>query len=177
MGYYVIDPETNEEIHVSKWKIKYPGQDAICEVCDKSMYVRADATPDRADHFAHYPHSNCPTSKESRKKYEDLYPTEIDEENAKRIKREVVANLWPIYQKCKEIMKGNQKSNDAFLYQKEFKEMIQKADERNIWAYKGLTLKYVPYVLLVNYGVFPKRGSAEIRVKIGHRLTFISKMI
>ena len=31
MGYYVIDPETNEEIHVSKWKIKYPDQDASCE--------------------------------------------------------------------------------------------------------------------------------------------------
>ncbi|TFW48661.1 hypothetical protein ES895_26965 [Bacillus sp. 007/AIA-02/001] len=164
MGYYVIDPETNEEIHVSKWKIKYPDQDASCEVCNTAVYVRADATPNRQDHFAHYKHSNCPTIKDGRKKYEHLHPTEKDEENAKKIKREVVANLWPIYQKCKEIMKGNQKGNQAFLYKKEFKEMIEKADEGNIWAYKGLILKYVPYVLLVNYGVFSKKDFRKRKV-------------
>ncbi|WP_304521629.1 hypothetical protein [Bacillus toyonensis] len=99
MGYYVIDPETNEEIHVSTWKIKYPNQDASCEVCNTPVYVRADATPNRQDHFSHYKHSNCPTIKDGHKKYEHLHPTEKDEENTKRIKREVVANLWPIYQK------------------------------------------------------------------------------
>lgn len=73
-------------------------------------------------------------------------------------------NLRPIYQKCKEIMKGNQKGNETFLYKKEFKEMIDKADERNIWAYKGLTLKYVPYVLLVNYRVFSKKDLRKRKV-------------
>jgi len=61
-------------------------------------------------------------------------------------------------------MKGNQKGNEAFLYKKEFKEMIDKADERNIWAYKGLTLKYVPYVLLVTYGVFSKKDLRKRKV-------------
>lgn len=42
--------------------------------------------------------------------------------------------------------------------------MIFKASERNVWFYKGMTLKYLPYVLLVNYGVFQKEEHRKNKV-------------
>ncbi|WP_121640692.1 hypothetical protein [Virgibacillus sp. Bac330] len=42
------------------------------------------------------------------------------------------------------------------LTTKDYKEMIEKASKRNIWFYKGMEEKYLPYVLLVNYGIFEK---------------------
>lgn len=158
MGYHAIDPETNEKIHVKDWEVKYPGLDATCDVCNTEMYIRAEATSDKKPHFAHYPkRSNCPTILKHRKRYEDFVPTEIDRVNAEDIKKTVLANLWGTFLKCQEIM-------ETKLYESEFKSMIKKANERNIWLYKGLTMKYVPYILLVNYGVFPKTDKRSKKV-------------
>ncbi|PEJ23200.1 hypothetical protein CN887_21040 [Bacillus pseudomycoides] len=158
MGYYVFDPETNEKIHVREWEIKYPGLDAICDVCHTDLYIRAEATSDKQPHFTHYPkRSNCPTILKNRKKYEDFKPVEIDRENAENIKKTVLANLWGTFLKCQEIM-------GTKLYESEFKSMIKKANDRNIWLYKGLTMTYVPYILLVNYGEFPKTDKRAKKV-------------
>ncbi|AMO35282.1 hypothetical protein [Lysinibacillus sphaericus] len=35
-------------------------------------------------------------------------------------------------------------------------DVLQKANDKSIWYYKGLTNETLPYVLVVNYGVFPK---------------------
>ena len=164
MGFFAIEPETNELIHVSKWKIKYPETNAVCEVCEKELSIWCDSHQGMQEHFHHNPNSNSPLSDKNGKRYEGLYPTESDEENAKKIRRLVFANLWQVYKKYREIIEGDKKGGRALLRQVEFREMLEKADKKNIWAYKDLTLKYVPYILLVNYGMFGKGNARKRKV-------------
>ena len=40
--------------------------------------------------------------------------------------------------------------------------MLEKAKENKIWYYKGLNTNTLPYVLIVNFGIFPKiEGRSE----------------
>lgn len=149
-----LHPHTLEELDIVKWELKYKAIDIkpLCPVCRKELFIRASSTPDKASHFVHYKNSGCPTIDENRKKYEGLRPVEMDFKNAKKIKKEFINNMWLVYQKCNSLC--SEDPNKKGLNQKQFKKMVDKATENDIWYYKGLTLEYLPYVLLVNYGVF-----------------------
>src|SRR5699024_3516645 len=88
----------------------------------------------------------------------NLQPIEKDYNNAKEIKKSLLSNLEIVFQECIRIYgkKGFKRSD--------FKALIRKASENNIWFYKGLTTKYLPYVLLVNYGVFQKADHRKEKV-------------
>lgn len=149
MSRIALHPESFIKHSVIEWELKYKNVDIkpLCVICRKPMYVRASGTPGSDPHFVHYHKSNCPSIDENRKKYASLKPTEKDAANAKKIKKELMNNMWAIYQKCRELCGGD-------LRQQQFKEMVNKATENDIWFYKGMSLKYLPYVLVVNYGVF-----------------------
>ncbi|OUB81193.1 hypothetical protein [Bacillus wiedmannii] len=156
MTNFAFHPVTHEKISIEEWQRKYMEETPICAVCNKSMYVRAKAS-DMNTHFAHFKGSDCPLLAENHKRYEHLTPREKDYANAKKIKQTVLNNLWVFYLKCQEAF------GEGFR-QQDFKSVLEKANEINIWLYKGLTVKHVPYVLLVNYGVFEKKPYRDEKV-------------
>ncbi|MCY7773449.1 hypothetical protein MOF05_07740 [Bacillus haynesii] len=157
MARFALHPKTNEKISIEDWELYHKEETPICIICGHNLYVRANSSPGSSAHFAHYPGSNCPSIQYNREKYDSLQPVEKDYQNAKKLKKHLINNMWPVYQKCKSIF------GQGFR-QKDFQKMILKASERNIWFYKGMTLKYLPYVLLVNYGVFQKEDHRKNKV-------------
>lgn len=155
--FFCIHPVTRQKVSVQEWELKFKasGLEALCPVCDNNLFIRNNSAPNGTKHFVHYRGTNCPTVESNRKKYEGFYPTERDKENAIIVKKQVLDNLYLVYLKCWEIMGGKLKHS-------EFNSMLETAKEREIWLYKGLTFDYVPYVLLVCYGVFNKRGTDRI---------------
>ncbi|MGY4797202.1 hypothetical protein ACVNNN_19790 [Lysinibacillus fusiformis] len=64
-------------------------------------------------------------------------------------------NIWNLHSRCRDIL------NNRLAF-KEFSAMLEKARENKIWYYKELSTNTFPYVLIVNFGVFPKiDGSSE----------------
>jgi hypothetical protein len=61
----------------------------------------------------------------------------------------VKVNAYHLYLKCQELLEGKLK------YQ-EFSDILKKANENQIWFYKVLTKKCLPYVPVINYGIFEK---------------------
>lgn len=154
---YAIDPKTGKKVSAKEWDQNHPEESAKCPVCDEYMKVRANSALETTTHFWHKNGSKCPTVKNNSEKY-NLQPVEKDYKNAKKIKKSLLNNLETVYQECKKIYgkKGFKRSD--------FKELIRKASENNTWFYKGLTMKYLPYVLLVNYGVFQKADHRKEKV-------------
>lgn len=147
MPFYANHPRTLKQYHIDDWIKLFPKLLPICTVCTAELKIRAIASPNSRTHFYHEDDSNCPTIDENRRKYEGLRPTEKDYDNARLIRQITSDNLYKVYLKCKYLLSEN-------LSHSTFKEMLVLANDREIWYYKGLDFKYVPYVLLVNYGIF-----------------------
>lgn len=152
--FYGIHPVTKQKVSVQEWELKYKtsGLEALCPICDNSIFIRNSSAPQGAKHFVHYPGTDCPTVESNRKKYEGLSPNDRDHTNAALVKKQVFDNLYLVYLTCRDIMNGK-------LKHAEFSSMLETANEREIWLYKGFTFEYVPYVLLVCFGIFNKRGT------------------
>jgi|GEM_PF-3066091 len=136
-------------ISIEEWELHHKEETPFCMVCEKRMYIKGGSSPGVTTHFAHFEGSNCPSIEYNREKYDDLKPSELDLENGKKIQGFLLSNIWAVYQKCKEIFgKG--------LTKRDYQDMIRKASEKKIWYYKGMKEEYIPYVLLVNYGIFKK---------------------
>ncbi|MGE7692072.1 hypothetical protein ACQKMI_23090 [Lysinibacillus sp. NPDC097214] len=116
---------------------------------DEVTEIKSKGSVFMQTHFAHGKHSDCPTIKDNHGKYALLPPSDRDERNGKIPLCGAKVNIHYLYSKCKEILQGKLKFN-------EFSEMLNKANLNSIWFYMGLTNETLPYVLIVNYGVFPK---------------------
>ncbi|MDJ0285335.1 MULTISPECIES: hypothetical protein [Bacillus] len=149
MARSALHPKTNEKISIEDWELYYKEIKPRCMICGNDLYIRSGNTPSSAKHFIHFPHSNCPSIPNNRERYNKLKPIEKDYKNAKSVKKQFLSNMWTVYEKCRSLLDGELKLKD-------FKDMVSRATEKNIWLYKSLTLDYLPYVLLVNYGVFQK---------------------
>ncbi|MDI3089774.1 hypothetical protein QJ133_00980 [Priestia megaterium] len=140
---------TGEKVNVQDWELFHKEDTPICLVCSNELYVKAHPSPDVTTHFSHYKNPNCPLVKDHHQRYQILGPGIQDKENGEQIKQLFVNNIGLMFAECKRVF------GDNFPHAL-FKEMVKKATERNIWFYKGLKIEYVPYVLLVNYGIFKK---------------------
>ncbi|WP_019638930.1 hypothetical protein [Paenibacillus fonticola] len=153
MANYAVDKVTGLKYNVDEWMIHCENRSiGECPICDEDVFIKADKSPKRSTHFSHYPHSSCPTIKENRKPFIDLPPSDIDEKNAIRLKKEFTENLYGIYLKCNSLADGIKFSV--------FRELILSFTQKNIWNYKGLTLKYIPYILLACREKFPTNESS-----------------
>lgn len=151
-----LHPRTNKKVSIQEWELKYKEEKGCpkCLICDYDLYVRASSSPGVSTHFVHKQGSNCSSIGDNRKRYDTLFPREKDYVNAKKLKKTLLSNMELVFQKCKSIFgKG--------FRRKDFRNVIHKASERDIWLYKGLTMEYLPYVLLVNYGIFQKNEYRE----------------
>ncbi|MEB2301591.1 competence protein CoiA [Lysinibacillus xylanilyticus] len=142
--------QTDKKIYsIEDWQVSFINDIPYCPVCDEVTEIKAKSSVYMQTHFAHGKHSDCPTIKDNHGKYTLLPPTDRDEDNGKILLCWAKLNIHHLYLKCQEILQGKLK----FI---EFTEVLQKANNNSIWFYKGLTNETLPYVLIVNYGVFSK---------------------
>ncbi|GHS89610.1 hypothetical protein FACS189487_10170 [Campylobacterota bacterium] len=150
MSFIAIDPNTGNTqgvdwFHLNRKKI------GLCPVCDAEMELRAESSVTTTVHFWHGIGAICPSIKKNRKKYENLPPSSIDEQAGLRLRTEAREHIYTIYQACNAIVDG--------LKYAEFRDLIAKASEKNIWDYKGFRLNYIPYVLVTFHDMFFAKGS------------------
>ncbi|KAF6576868.1 hypothetical protein JDW19_00755 [Paenibacillus polymyxa] len=152
MPFYAYHQTTGMKYHIDDWLRFFPEEFPVCDLCKNILKIRAKSSVGNvAAHFYHESNTNCPSIESNRKRYEGLRPTERDEYNAHLMKELTSQHLDKVYLRCKHLLNNN-------LSYSQYKEMLIAANKSDIWYYKGLIFKYVPYVLLVNYGVFKEQG-------------------
>lgn len=149
MGYKALDKRNNKIYDVKEWQIKARGVTPYCPVCGEVTELKAASSVVMKTHFAHERDSECPLIENNRSRYAILSPAEQDTKNGNEIIYWTKLNIIHLYNKCREILQGK-------LKYKEFSEMLERASNKNLWFYKGLTKEVLPYVLIVNYGIFTK---------------------
>lgn len=150
MTYRAIDPDTGD-IHEVDWFHEKRKDTGLCEVCRSSIELRAQTSVETSVHFWHGLGSTCPTIKRNRKKYEDLPVTEVDKHAGKLLRQSIKDNAYLVFSSCNAIVDG--------LKYAEFKDLITKASEKGIWDYKGLSINYIPYLLITFHEMFYARGN------------------
>lgn len=154
-----LHPETNDLISVDAYLIDLGRKPvkataepprARCPICRQQLAVVASNSPESVGHFAHLPRSSyCPTKDTSRSPYLDLRPTNPDPARARAI-RELFSQDWQNY--------------FAFLdYMVKFCSLVRLADDKQIWAYRGLELSDVPYVMLTLADFAPATSERQQR--------------
>lgn len=141
MAQSAIDPVSGERKDI-EWFAKNRIDVGGCEVCGNPMARRAKFSEDVSKHFAHASKgTGCPTIPQNRVRYEDLPPSGYDPANGERIKLAVKENLLALYYKTGFLA-------DGAITTKLFQSLIEKANEKNAWAFVGLRLEFVPYMLV-----------------------------
>ncbi|WP_282155815.1 competence protein CoiA family protein [Cytobacillus gottheilii] len=135
---------------VNEWERRLVGVTPYCPVCEEITEIKAKGSTVMKTHFAHLKGSNCPLIEENHSSYLLLPPSNKDDKNGDELIRWAKVNSYHLYNKCKELLEGRLK------YQ-EFSDILEKAVEKRIWFYKGLTKESLPFVLIVNYGKFLKK--------------------
>lgn len=142
----------------------------ICDLCDAEMSIRGDITSNKRPHFVHPENDvKCISTKINQSYYEHLTANNFDSEAGKIIRDQVKDNLYHIYASCVTI------TNSPLRYE-DFCSLLKKASEKKVWDYKGLTLNYVPYILLTFHDsleVYLKgvRGSIKYRIILEPKLS------
>ncbi|MEB2282376.1 hypothetical protein LAV73_20710 [Lysinibacillus xylanilyticus] len=149
MGFKALNKTDNKIYSLDYWQRTFTNETPYCPVCDEITEIRAAGSVYMKTHFFHKKGTYCPSVRENHSKYELLPPTERDTKNGEKIINWIRVNISQLYTKCKKILNGR-------LRFKEFSDMLVKAKEKNIWFYKNLTINTLPYVLIVNFGVYPK---------------------
>ncbi|MBH0167162.1 hypothetical protein IHV12_19745 [Fictibacillus sp. 7GRE50] len=152
------DPVRGIEVSADEWEVNNKGKPGRCSICDNDIYIKANSAPAVSTHFAHRAGSNCPSVNNNRESYEILQPIYKDYRNAKQLKKSLLNNMEIVYQKCRSIFGENG------FKRSDFQKLIRAGSDKNIWLYKDMTMKYLPYVLLVNYGVFQKEEHRKRKV-------------
>lgn len=115
------------------------GERARCPVCNQRLSVVASSTPDSFGHFAHMRGSGfCPTKSKAAAPYAGLPPRDPDQQAARRIKADFLANWQKHFSRLDWIVKG--------LAINEFIDVIRAANQERIWEYASLEEFQLPYV-------------------------------
>ena len=167
MAYAALVPGTSEKQPI-EWFIKNRIKQGLCEVCGSIMDIRAQYSTDRPAHLYHPKNTVCPTKFENHKRYEHLTARYFDESQGLIIRQDVKENLFNIYLACASIVGKN-------LIFDNFKKLISEATKKKVWDYKGISLNYVPYILLsLNDGFFEAKFRNEETKKYEETKFFIA---
>ena len=117
----------------------------LCPQCEAPLSPYGVHSLKVASRFDHPDGSQCPLSSTPDSRYAHLAPTDWDLEQGKRLRSALCddptrASLKAVYAACL-AMCGK-------LSGAEFAAMCRKADHFQVWRYKGLTLTWLPYVLV-----------------------------
>jgi hypothetical protein len=100
----------------------------------------------RHPHFLHRPDSRCATINPEGTPYDELADVPRDAEAAHALKSATVERIAELFHNCGRLAPGF----DA----DEFRACLTRAQERDIWSYRGLDSGLLPYVLLLCHGRF-----------------------
>lgn len=149
MGFYAVNKLEDKIYFIEDW-LKFNIQaEPFCPVCNERTEIKSKGSVYQKTHFAHIPGALCPTIASAQKHYELLSPTEKDDKNGMALIKWSKVNINQLYFKCQELLDGKLKF-------KEFKNILDAANAKKIWYYKGINSSFLPFVLLVNYGEFVK---------------------
>ncbi|WP_175906851.1 hypothetical protein [Burkholderia sp. BCC1640] len=124
---------------------------ARCPFCSQLMSVVGAA---KGGHFAHLPKSDwCPSKEKTAEPYLVLTPTEPDDEAATELKALFRGAWQQHYARLQEIAPG--------FSHKEFIELLTRANRLNIWAYKDLQPRNLPYILPLLADFSPASGRRQ----------------
>ncbi|MDU1602826.1 MAG: hypothetical protein E6845_07655 [Clostridium sp.] len=153
---YAINPFTQELLTVEQWILEPCLQrknercsearyvEGICPICGEKVLARATTSLEITKHFTHYKNTNCPISRARRE------PGNIDytywDKNVDNLKQEINDNIYKIYYKCYQLCGYD-------LRHTEFMKMCNHFRENNAIKYRGLTVEYIPYVLVHLAGI------------------------
>lgn len=147
MAYKAFSKINNALYSVDEWLENNYNEIPYCPICGEITTIDSKTSEFKRTHFSHSKGALCPSIEKNRELYALLIPKERDMENAKELKNWFKANPYILYNACKKIL------NEHLSY-KEFSEIIRVGNEKQIWSLKGLNEVRLPYVLMVNYGIF-----------------------
>ncbi len=150
MSFSAIDPQSGL-LKPIQWFIEHNIRAGICSVCGDAIGVRADKTVRTSAHFAHERGSSCPTVTGNRTRYENMGASQYDDEQAKFLRNAVSEHIYEIFINFQALTEGGKIQ--------EFRDALSKADELRIWRYLGLTIPFVPYILVTLVEQFNKKDS------------------
>lgn len=153
MPYFAIDSNSGEEVNINDWLITrhlrgYP----TCRVnnCNEILSIVAEHNPDRDTHFRHPANTNCPSVLTNAVPYSQLQNIPIDQTQIQNIKLLFLENLHRIFRKCEELI-----PNLSF---NEFFDIVEFANNSNIWGYANIDIEYIPYILCTCKDYFQQRN-------------------
>ncbi|PPE62234.1 hypothetical protein F157LOC_01076 [Pectobacterium brasiliense] len=150
MSFNALDPKSGM-LQPIKWFIEHHLRTGICPVCCDTISVKADKAVKTSAHFAHEQGSPCPTVTGNRPRYENLGASQYDDDQAKVLRNAVSDNIYEIFITFQALAEGGKIQ--------EFRDAMSKADILKIWRYAGLTLPFVPYILVTLVEQFNKKDS------------------
>lgn len=146
MAYKALDMDTHE-IKDVEWFIKNR-KTGFCEVCGNLMEPKAINTPGTRTHLTHLKNTGCPTVDKNGKKFQALSARNQNANQGEVFKLEVKENLFSIYLTCSRLV-------GKLLTKADYRDLLNKANEKKVWDYVGISLKYVPYILVsIHEGYF-----------------------
>lgn len=136
----VVTPE--EFIALEGTGYREKGVFPICPACGAHLAVYGVHSLSVASRFDHPNGSVCTLSSTPDPRYAHLVPSDWDMEAGKQLRTAMCEtdNLKTVYATCLALT--------GALSGSEFVEICRQADKRSIWCYKGLTLIWLPYVLV-----------------------------
>lgn len=150
MSFKAIDPQSGL-LKPIQWFIEHNIRSGICSVCGDLIGVRADKTVRTSAHFAHERGAACPTITGNRTRYGNLGASQYDDEQAKSLRNAVSDNIYEIFINFQALTEGGKIQ--------EFRDALSKADKLRVWRYQGLTIPFVPYILVTLVEQFSKSDS------------------
>ena len=117
----------------------------LCPQCGAALAPYGVHSLKVMSRFDHPDGSQCPLSSTPDSRYAHLVPTDWDLEQGKRLRADLCddptrANLKAVYAACLALC--------GKLSGAEFAAMCRKADHFQIWRYRGVTLTWLPYILV-----------------------------
>ncbi|MDA8095286.1 MAG: hypothetical protein M0T84_15535 [Betaproteobacteria bacterium] len=114
----------------------------LCPACGAALSLYGVHSPNVTSRFDHPNHSVCELSSTPDPRFAHLKPSSWDLEQGKRLFAAFCEpeSIKAGYALCRKIC--GKLTGDEFLA------MCRAADRKNIWAYRGITLEFLPYVLV-----------------------------
>ena len=156
-----VTPKDFVRLATSRYKSK--GIFPYCTICREILEVYGVHTPKGASHFDHAnrppeadPLDDCVLARRN-PRFRGLEPDGLDEESGVSLRNQFFepGNLALAYAFCRRMCRNNN------LDPKKFCAMVARADKKRIWAYAGIPLWTVPYILLTleNFTAVNARGA------------------
>lgn len=159
--HFAIDPKTGSRITAKAFRQRYGTKTttglvyppAECPYCHKDLFLRQGT---KIIHFWHGPSMEyCPSKTPFGRPYMSLTPTQPDLAHAAALREQFKAEWQLHYQELERLI--------PLLSYKEFLSLLKEALSKNIFAYTGMTIEDIPYVLVLALDYVPSTSSGKKR--------------